>query len=681
MNATNLKVAVSILSNKGHIDVTWNETDRHPKFLRFDLVRKKASIPAHYFDGKLVYSGTENTFSDTNIKNGTIYYYRLFVVVNDGENYNTDYLTDSRCIVKAMAFASNIVSYGDRLYKTLPDQVLADDLKLNQNLPLKRFFQLLFTEFDKLEVFNNKILDQLDIETCDESILPLHARWIGLEYDQNFGVEINRLLLSTWKEIQPYQGTETGVRYLLQKVFNSEVEITVTELVEITVIASDINNIGYWMINHIDKINKLIKRFLALRTKWDLTIRLGPIYEDFDHDRIEEWYFDTLWYLPEEEWYQPKDSCTCSEEFLLSHSLFFADCKGNRIKDDLFDILHMLPEYEVYSLDRPCLLSSSLHKLSESLYFAKRIRDCDELFDRIFTEYAERYTRLQKDEYAFDSISETFCEHYDKTSTTNHNCYLLSDSLCFASGAENPADDYEYIDNVTVTDEDEYNLAKPYLLSDGDSLLSSNLLFAVETRDRDVLFDNVIEAYEETDEHKREDETFDIITEYNSDIYDPCAMFCTGNLLSESLMFASSPKSTDEIEDKGITEDSEQYYIVMPALMFCAGLIGQEALGYSTVNPPDELHDNIVDVQTDEYDKSKVNDESYEYIQDVHIADIWHEQSGFCSGFFIGESFCFAKEIVQDELIDIPHYVRPVGLFASAEAFLGSSMFTCDNLI
>lgn len=678
MNATNLKVAVDILSNKGHIDVTWTETDRHSKFLRFDLIRKKASMPAHYFDGKCVYSGTDCKFSDTNIKNGVIYYYRLFVVINNGENYNSDYLTDARCIVKAIAFASNIISYGDKMYKTLPDQVLEDDIRVDQNLPLKRFLQLLFTEYDKIEVINNAILDQLDVETCDEEILPLHARWLGLEYDYNFSTEINRLLLGTWKEIQPYQGTETGVRYLLQKVFNSDVEIKVTDLVEITVIASDINNIGYWMINHIDKINKLIKRFLALRTKWDLTIRLGPIYEDFDHDRIDEWYFDILWFLPEYEWYQPKDSCLCDEDFLLSHSLFFADCKGNRIKDELFDILHMLPEYEVYSLDRPCLISSGLHKLSESLYFAKRIRDCDELYDRIITEYAERYTRLQKNEYSFDILYDSACEHYDNSSVLSHGCHLLSDNIFFGVS---PKISEECTDNVITLDDDIYDIAKPFLISDKDSMLSYNLLFATNSRDRDILFDYITETYDDIDKHNRVDELFDYVTDiHTEEVYDPVAMIASNNLLCDSFMFATGTRANDEREDIGITEDEERYYIVMPALMFCGGTFNQNALGYSTINSPDELYDDIICDDEDSYDKSKTSDVLCEFAY-VSDSDVYNDHAVLSAGYLLSESLCFARERVKDELIDIPHYVRSVGLFASSEAYLGSSMFTCDNLI
>lgn len=687
MNATNLKVSMNVLSEKGYIEVTWQEAEPRQDFLRFDLVRKKASVPAHYFDGKVVYSGTDPRFVDEDIKNGSIYYYRLFVVINNGENYNTDYLTDARCIVKTIAFGANIVSYGDKLYDTLPDQVLEDDKRQDQAYPLKRFFRLIFTEFDKTEVINDTILDQLDVETCDEAILPLHARWLGLEYDYNFDVATNRLLLGTWKEIQPYQGTETGVRYFLQKVFKSEVKITVDKKVNIVIITLEIDDSRYWMINSVDKINKMIKKYLALRTKYDLTIKLGPIIENFDHDRFEEYTFDIIWFTPDDEWYQYQDACLSSDNSLLSYNLFFADNKGNRIKDEIIDLIKMDldAEDEVYDLDAPLCLGSERFLLSHTLYFAeRRVRDMDELIDKFKTENSEKYALPRNNEQTADAIHAYDNERYDRRDVIGNEQHLLSSTLFFADGSESEfrMRDELLPDKAIDTHYDVYDKTKPYLLSDAGSLIGE-MQFASLMAETDKLQDAIVETTDEKDNHNRKDDNLDGLSVVEADIYNQTFCFGVG-LISETLTFASVERLADEAEDTGITESSDQYLIVMPNLEFCMGLIGTFTFGESTINPPDELvADNVADMFSEQYHKA--SDELgptavQEYIGNETI----HSMGLFATPeHLIGLSFKFGRpeSVWCDELVDIPHYVRPVGLFNSTDAFVGTSMFMCDNLI
>ena len=95
----------------------------------------------------------------------------------------------------------------------------------NQNKPLWRFMNLFCYPFNKLNVFADTMLSQVDIDTCDEVYLPYHAKWLGQFYDERFGADINRLILKTVYEAEPYIGTETGLKYILQRVFKAEVEM------------------------------------------------------------------------------------------------------------------------------------------------------------------------------------------------------------------------------------------------------------------------------------------------------------------------------------------------------------------------------------------------------------------------------------------------------------------------
>lgn len=466
MAAFNLNIDMSALSMRGGVKVSW-KCDELPKdFVRFDVVRKKASMPTHYFDGKLMYSGTSYQFTDEDIKSGLIYYYRLFVVVGEAVNYNTEFITDSRCVTKSMAFALDMKSYGEKLYRTLPDQVLADDVAQNANLPLLRLFKLLMTEFDKLDVMQNAILDQLDVETCDEAFLPYHAKWIGLEYDRNFDVETNRLLLETWKEVEPYQGTELGLRYLLQRAFKSEAKVTVDEFVSIVVITVSIDESRYWMINHVDKINKLIRKFLALRTKYDLTIRLGSIKEAYDWARFEEWYFDVVRCNPECEFYATQDPCLGGEKFLLSDNLFFSTQVPNKMEDSLLDTLHLFDE-EPYYLEQPCEFNNEVYLLSSTLFLSHKTMDSDGHFDKVASEHSEQWTIKTKQEQTLDSLMLRADEESFDLGCFSDSRYTLSGSLMF--DAVHLFTD-ELIDNVVYT--------RPVgLFSSHDAFLCRDMMF------------------------------------------------------------------------------------------------------------------------------------------------------------------------------------------------------------
>ena len=94
MRVTNIEMEVSSLIGK--IEVSWSSYDGSVK--EYILMKKRASIPKRLYDGNLVYRGNETSFSDTDIKNGELYYYRLFIVTD------TQVLTDTKCIIKAIAF-------------------------------------------------------------------------------------------------------------------------------------------------------------------------------------------------------------------------------------------------------------------------------------------------------------------------------------------------------------------------------------------------------------------------------------------------------------------------------------------------------------------------------------------------------------------------------------------------
>lgn len=70
--------------------LTWSAptTDEDSSFVGTRIVRKVGSAPKNKSDGTVVYEGTEFTYTDTGLNEGTTYYYRAFAY-NDKKKYQT----------------------------------------------------------------------------------------------------------------------------------------------------------------------------------------------------------------------------------------------------------------------------------------------------------------------------------------------------------------------------------------------------------------------------------------------------------------------------------------------------------------------------------------------------------------------------------------------------------------
>ena len=87
----NLKVSAEELSAK----LTWSAPtkDEDNSFVGTRIVRKVGSAPINVNDGTVVYEGTELNYTDTDLIEGTIYYYRAFAY-----NIKTAYQTAMRVV-------------------------------------------------------------------------------------------------------------------------------------------------------------------------------------------------------------------------------------------------------------------------------------------------------------------------------------------------------------------------------------------------------------------------------------------------------------------------------------------------------------------------------------------------------------------------------------------------------
>lgn len=264
-------VNFSLTSLTGYIKLAW---DSYSDIARYVLVKKKISVPMNQYDGNRIYIGTEFEYIDKDVKNGEVYYYRLFILYDESDD--DSYISDSRCILKTMAFTQDMSVYGKRLYESVPENVRLQDANLrdanqkDQNKPLKRFFETVAYPFDKIDTNAKAMLQQIDMETCDEQYLPYHAKWLGQFYDEKFGSDINRLMLITMNDAEPYLGTVTGLKYVLQRIFKVDIEVKVEGAVTIIYLFLDDEN--PWLSDPKTElsIRKIIVNFCALRTNYSI---------------------------------------------------------------------------------------------------------------------------------------------------------------------------------------------------------------------------------------------------------------------------------------------------------------------------------------------------------------------------------------------------------------------------
>lgn len=312
MNISEINFTLS--QHLDRVELTWN---KYSEVARYVLVKKKISKPIGLFDGNRVYIGTETEFTDFKIRNGEMYYYRLFVLPEPTDDFL--YESDNKCILRVIAMQeSEMENYAKYLYDNVPSDVRYRDATLkNQNKPLWRFMNLFCYPFNKLNVFADTMLSQVDIDTCDEVYLPYHAKWLGQFYDERFGADINRLILKTVYEAEPYIGTETGLKYILQRVFKAEVEMESRDtgncftnnengLISNTLMTNgctSVNSIklffdddNQWLSNMqtTDSIMKIILGYCAVRTNFEMTSNL--ITQDaYDTSRMSDNYlFDRI---------------------------------------------------------------------------------------------------------------------------------------------------------------------------------------------------------------------------------------------------------------------------------------------------------------------------------------------------------------------------------------------------
>lgn len=513
---SNMKISHTVLMDRIHIK--W-EKYKNLDNVRYILVRKKASKPFfNQSDGITIYDGKALECDDLNIKNGSLYYYRLFIFPDPDD---TKYISDSKCIFRCIAINANEwTNYGDYIYINIPRDVRFQDSQINlkdpqKNYPLKRFFNLCAYAFNKINVYDDLEIEQIDIENCDEAYLPYHAKWMNCLYDERFGADINRLILKTMEEAEPYMGTMVGLKYILQRIFKADVEISSKEsrscvtnsgaLISCnlytnmqTLSASVISirlyfdNNNQWLSNMqtTDSIMKIILNYCALRTRFDMVFNVVMV-EEYDRSKMVDYYLhDTIYEKINDEYIGiiSTDHRTTNGDGLISDTLATTSAK---IKDDVYEVLKdNITELETYSgLDfiRHCfangdgLISDTLVTNNDGRRVIEENADvvsigdaevlksqfCDDKLEVVsYLPYTESY-ESEIEDYVVDAVSEVSIDNYNGVvemqvdadhpfnifeSTTNGSSLIAND---FKTNANNSNREYNH-DFVQSQMADEY---------------------------------------------------------------------------------------------------------------------------------------------------------------------------------------------------------------------------------
>lgn len=329
------------------IELSWDDVSSEiPNFLRYRLMRKRYDYSNTTRDGVILIDGPETFIKDTEAENGFSYYYTIFIVVDEiasnGEHYEnflTNYTFKKNVTIHKMNKSGQVI-YNDmpQLYRT-EDQKIESDIML----PLLRYLSLMGYQFDKIDNLIELVLDNIDIETCDERFLPILAKFLGVDYDWSLTVSDNRTLIKTMIANYNRKGTRDGLVFLLQTISNTNCDVTVDKtLTPVTASLEDIKKrrtvttIIYlehgnenWVGQRQEKVLDIVRLNIPKKNAFSIVVVLAYEYDEYyEKQRLKIEYFNDI---------------------LGTHTIEYYDKDKVLLNDDdFFDTLVFKPDVEYY---------------------------------------------------------------------------------------------------------------------------------------------------------------------------------------------------------------------------------------------------------------------------------------------------------------------------------------------
>ena len=213
---------IAVEKGYGFIKLEWNSP--YGQWSKIKLVRNSYGFPVDAFDGLaldikgdssyVAFKETDPTYYEDNATLGdnSFYYYSLFVF--ETVTYSWVRVGDT------LAVSAKDYGYTDLLYKSLPDiyktTSLGSPFDNYDNEELYNFISLFGFQLSLMHTYTNLLVNRYKIDAVSGQLLPPFMQEFGLEYEQEIGLQQERILLQNVATILKEKGSYDGLKEYLK---------------------------------------------------------------------------------------------------------------------------------------------------------------------------------------------------------------------------------------------------------------------------------------------------------------------------------------------------------------------------------------------------------------------------------------------------------------------------------
>jgi hypothetical protein len=212
----------AIEENYGHIKLQWNSP--YGQWSKLKLVRNSYGFPVDAFDGisldiksdgsYVAFKETDPTYYDdlSTLGDNSFYYYSLFV-------FETVTYTWVR-VGDTLSVSAKDYGYTDLMYNSLPDiyktTSLGAPFDSYNNEDLYNFLSLFGFQLSLMHTYTNLLVNRYKIDAVGGPLVPPFMQEFGLEYEQEIGLQQERILLQNIATILKEKGSADGLSEYLK---------------------------------------------------------------------------------------------------------------------------------------------------------------------------------------------------------------------------------------------------------------------------------------------------------------------------------------------------------------------------------------------------------------------------------------------------------------------------------
>lgn len=206
----------------GYITLNWNSP--YGQWSKIKLVRNSYGFPVDAYDGialDLKGDGSYVAFKETDptyyndsatLGDNSFYYYSLFVLQSPGTSWVR--VGDTLAVsAKDYGYTDNMYDYLPEIYKTTS---LGAPFDSYNNEDLYNFLSLFGFQLSLLHTYTNLLVNRYKADTIGGTLIPPFMQQFGLEYEQEIGLQQERILLQNVATILKEKGSADGLSEYLK---------------------------------------------------------------------------------------------------------------------------------------------------------------------------------------------------------------------------------------------------------------------------------------------------------------------------------------------------------------------------------------------------------------------------------------------------------------------------------